>query len=252
MFSSDDLKISVITVSYNSAKTIGATIDSVNQQTHANIEHVFIDGGSTDNTVDIIKSTSKVTSRIVSEPDQGIYDALNKGLALATGHIVGFLHSDDYFAHEDVLKKIAIAFAIESVDAVYSDLQYVSQSSEAKVVRNWRTQHFTEARLKRGWMPPHPTLYVKKQWYDAIGGFDLRYKIAADYYSVLQLFSIPHFKSTYIPETLVKMRVGGVSNGSLKNIVLKSREDYSALTRSGVGGGGSLLLKNLRKLTQLL
>ena len=187
---------------------------------------------------------------MLSEPDEGIYDALNKGIALATGDVIGFLHADDFYANPDVLSAIADRFRDHSVDAVYGDLQYVSQLNPDKIIRHWHTRTFTERRLKRGWMPPHPTLYIRKPWYERIGGFDTRYRIAADYFFMLQLFSHSDFDACYIPDVLVKMRVGGASNRSVNNIIQKSREDFDALRRTGVGGINTLLAKNLRKLGQ--
>lgn len=246
------MKISVITVCFNCESTVGQTISSVNQQTYTNIQHVFVDGASTDGTVRVIESKSREGSVLVSEPDEGIYDALNKGLALATGDIVGFLHADDFFAHSRVLAEIAERFAESTIQGVYGDLQYVSKLDPHKIVRRWKTRSFSKTRLKCGWMPPHPTLYIRKAWYDQINGFDTRYKISADYFSVLTLFSNPAFEAHYIPDVLVKMRVGGASNGSLSNILRKSLEDLDALRRSEVGGLFGLLGKNIQKLNQFL
>ena len=249
---SNSLSVSVVTACYNSAGTIDTTIQSVNSQSYSNIEHVFIDGGSTDATLDVIASIARTGHTVLSEPDKGIYDALNKGIQRSTGDVVGFLHADDFYANDDVMDRIARCFAKPEVQAVYGDLQYVSQADTTKVIRNWNTKQFNPSRLKRGWMPPHPTLYVRKEWYQKIGGFDTNYRIAADYFSMLQFFSHPEFTADYLPQVLVKMRVGGASNRSLENIIQKSREDYSALKRSGVGGLSTLVAKNIRKIGQFL
>lgn len=246
----ESVRISVITACFNSEGTVRATIASVNAQTYSNIEHVFIDGGSNDSTLDIISAEGRSGRSILSEADSGIYDALNKGLRRSDGDVIGFLHADDFYAGDDVLARIATCFEDPGIQAVYGDLQYVSHSNTAKIVRNWRTKPFSAGRLKRGWMPPHPALYIRKHWYNSIGGFDTSFRIAADYYSILQLFSDTEFRAVYIPEVLVRMRLGGASNRSLKNIIQKTREDYSALTRTGVGGVGTLVAKNLRKLGQ--
>lgn len=246
-----DPKISVITACFNSEATIGHAIASVNDQTYANVEHVFVDGGSSDGTLDVIEALSLRAKQLRSGPDSGIYDALNKGIALATGEIVGFLHSDDFYAHPNVLAAIGEQFSDPSVCGVYGDLDYVSQSDTDQVLRHWASKPFSPERLRRGWMPPHPTLYVRKAWYERIGGFDTRYRIAADYDSILRLFSSPAFETRYLPEVLVKMRTGGVSNRSLRNILQKSREDLDALRRGGVGGVPTLIAKNLRKVGQL-
>jgi glycosyltransferase len=246
----ESVKVSVVTASYNSAKTIGATIQSVNAQSYANIEQVFIDGGSTDDTLSVISASAGKNHSVLSESDNGIYDALNKGVQRATGDVVGFLHADDFYTDDSVVKRIADCFSRAEVQAVYGDLQYVSQSDTDKVIRTWDTKPFSPGRLKRGWMPPHPTLYIRKEWYERIGGFDTQYRIAADYLSILQLFSYPDFDAVYLPQVLVKMRVGGASNRSLKNIIQKSREDYGVLKRAGVGGLGTVMCKNIRKAGQ--
>lgn len=191
---------------------------------------------------------------LVSEKDYGIYDALNKGIERARGDVVGFLHADDLYAHPDVLAHIAAAFdANSSICAVYGDLQYVRIGDTSEVVRYWKSSPYSSKQLSWGWMPPHPTFYVRRDWYGRIGGFDTRYQIAADYFSILKMFSDPAFKAIYLPEVLVKMRLGGVSNRSIKSILHKSREDWDILKRMHIGawgGIGALLWKNLSKLTQ--
>lgn len=189
---------------------------------------------------------------MVSEPDHGIYDALNKGLALARGEVVGFLHSDDFYAHSGVLTQVAEAFADPDVCAVYGDLDYVLRTDTNKVVRHWKSSAFEFKRLRQGWMPPHPTLYVRREWYRRIGGFDTSYRIAGDYHSVLNLFSQPGFRAAYIPDVLIKMRTGGESNRSLQNLWVKSCEDLRALRQTGVGGYLALGWKNLSKIKQFV
>ena len=247
------MKISVITATYNCATTLGDCLSSVASQTHANREHVVIDGASQDGTLDVLQARRSQLAAMVSEPDRGIYDALNKGIAHASGDVIGFLHADDVFASPDVLAHVAQAFADPAVCAVYGDLQYVRKDDMTQVVRVWQSDLFTLQRLNWGWMPPHPTFYVRREWYERIGGFDTHYRIAADYLSILQMFSQADFKSVYLPEVLVKMRLGGESNKSLKNLVRKSAEDWRALRITGVGafgGIGALVWKNLSKLGQ--
>src|SRR5690606_18621136 len=159
----------------------------------------------------------------------------------------GSLRRAEVCARPDVLVQVAEAFADPSVAAVHGDLRYVRKDDTARVVRHWKSSPFSPDRLRRGWMPPHPTLYVRREWYERIGGFDTRYRIAADYHSILRLFSQPGFRSAYVPEVFVKMRMGGASNRSVRNIVRKSREDLEALRRSGGGGVGALAWKNLGK-----
>lgn len=244
------MKISIITATWNCAATVSECLDSVAAQTWPDREHVVIDGASRDATVEVLESRRAQLSVLLSEPDHGIYDALNKGIARASGDVAGFLHADDVFASPDVLAWVADAFADPSVSAVHGDLQYVRKDDTSRVVRHWKSSPCSPGRLRWGWMPPHPTLYVRREWYERIGGFDTRYRIAADYFSVLQLFSQPGFNATYLPKVLVKMRVGGESNRSLGNIVRKSREDLDALRRTRVGGLGTLTCKNLIKAGQ--
>lgn len=246
------MKISVVTATYNSAATLADCLDSVRDQTHAEIEHVVIDGASRDGTLALIESRRERIAVLVSEPDGGIYDALNKGLARATGEVVGFLHSDDFYPAADVLAQVARAFADPAVDAVYGDLEYVGKHRVSQVIRRWTAGPFRRRDLALGWMPPHPTLFVRRAIYDRLGGFDTRLSISADYHCVLRLFSQPGFKAVYVPRVMVRMRVGGASNRSLGNILRKSRQDLIALRSTGAGGVLSLLAKNLRKIPQFL
>lgn len=247
--------ISVITATWNCADTISECLESVISQTYPYREHLVLDGGSTDGTVAILRKYSQHLAVLRSESDNGIYDALNKGIVLSRGDVVGFLHADDLYASPNVLAQIAKAFENPSLCAVYGDLQYVSKFNTLQVVRQWRSCAFTPQSLAWGWMPPHPTLYVRRNWYERIGGFDTRYRIAADYLSILQMFSQPDFQTMYLPRVLIKMRLGGVSNKSLKNLLRKSAEDLRALRSTGVGalgGIGALVWKNLSKVTQFL
>ena len=249
------MKISIITACYNSEKTIEQALQSVASQTYQNIEHIIIDGASTDKTVEIInkykvQSTKyRVESiKVISESDKGIYEALNKGIALATGNIIGFLHADDLFYNNTVIENIAQAFKSQQTDAVYGNLQYVSKDNTQKVIRNWISKPFLPKLLSKGWMPAHPTLYLKKEVYKKYGNFDLSYNIAADYDFMLRILS--HGIETYfLPEYIVKMRVGGKSN-TVKNLMNKMKEDLKALRKNRVGGFYSLFLKNISKLPQ--
>ncbi len=245
--------ISIITATWNCASTVADCLASVASQTWPHREHLVIDGASTDGTMDVLRAHRTQLAMLQSEPDEGIYDALNKGLVHVRGDVVGFLHADDLYAHRDVLAHVAAAFQDPSVCAVFGDLQYVQQHDTSRVVRHWRSSPSSPTRLGWGWMPPHPTLYVRRIWYQRIGGFDTQYRIAADYLSILQLFSQPSFKATYLPEVLVTMRMGGASNRSLKAVLRKTAEDWRALrqTRLGaLGGVGALVWKNLSKLSQ--
>jgi glycosyltransferase involved in cell wall biosynthesis len=244
------MDISIVTACFNSADTLRDALDSVAEQSYQEYEHIVVDGASTDATLDILKRYGGGKVRWHSEPDHGIYDALNKGIARASGEVLGFLHADDVYASDQVLALIAAAFEDPAVDAVYGDLQYVSKHDPKRVVRHWRSSTFKPDLLSKGWMPPHPALYVRRALYERIGGFDTRYRIAADYHSVLQLFSLEDFNAHYIPKVFVKMRLGGASNRSIANIIRKSREDYAVLRRTGVGGIVTLAQKNFGKLRQ--
>lgn len=246
------MKITVITAVYNSEATVGEAISSVASQSYPNVEHLIIEGKSKDGSLAAIKAAMHDRMVLVSEPDKGIYDGLNKGISRATGDVVGFLHSDDYLAHPDVLSRIAAAFDDPAVEAVFSDLDYVSKTDTSRVIRRWSNGPFAPRRLKRGWMPAHPTLYLRKAIYEQIGTFDTDFQIAADYDFILRYFSQTTGRSVYIPEVLYKMRLGGESNRDLERIRRKSREDYRAIRRNGVGGPMTLVLKNISKLGQFL
>ncbi len=246
--------ISIITATYNCEEYIDYCLKSVANQKYTNIEHIVVDGLSTDKTLEIINLHINNISIFKSEKDSGIYDALNKGIRLANGDVIGFLHADDFYVSDDVLAKVSEAFEEDqSLCGVYSDLEYVSKNNINKQVRKWISKPFRKSLLLYGWMPGHPTLFIKKEWYLKIGCFDTSYHISADYLSILQLFSNPNFKSKYLPITIVKMRVGGVSNKSIKSIVRKSLEDWRALRSSNFSIPNSifaLLIKNLSKITQ--
>ena len=244
------VKISIITSVYNNKETIAEAIESVLSQTYENIEYIVVDGASTDGTVEVIEEYAEEITTFVSEQDKGIYDGLNKGVALATGDVVGFLHSDDLFEDKYVVEKIAQAFIKSGVESIYGDLTYVTKEDTSKVVRYWKSGTYSYTKLKRGWMPPHPTFYVKRDVYEKYGAFDTSFKIAADYDSILRFLGREKISTRYIPEVLVKMRLGGASNKSIKNLIQKSREDLKAMKNNGVGDVGSLLVKNISKVPQ--
>jgi glycosyltransferase len=246
------LKISVITAVYNRVSTIGEALDSVRAQTWPDVEHVVIDGASTDGTLELLQTRRNEFAVLISEPDKGIYDALNKGIARAAGDVVGLMHSDDLYADENVLADVAAAFADPQIDAVYGDLDYVAQGDTSKVIRRWRSGEYSPALLSRGWMPPHPTLYLRRTVVDRWGAFDASYRIAADYDAILRYFGRGGIRPAYIPRVLVRMRVGGESNRSVARILRKSKEDYTALRKNQVGGFVTLARKNFSKVGQFL
>jgi glycosyltransferase involved in cell wall biosynthesis len=244
------VKISVITAVRNNRATLADALDSALAQDHSDLELIVIDGASTDGTLDVARRYAGRLAQMVSEPDGGLYHALNKGLRLATGEAVGFLHADDRFADDRVLSRIAAALADPAVDACYGDLLYVRQDDPRRVVRCWRAGEYHRQRLARGWMPPHPTFYARRAVYQRLGGFDLRYRIAADYDCLLRFLGAGRITCAYIPTVLIHMRLGGASNRSLRNLLRKSREDYHALRRNCIGGLGALFCKNMQKLPQ--
>ncbi len=246
------MKITVITATYNSAQTLEQCMQSVLSQTYHPIEYLIIDGASTDGTLAVAQgfiNTHQQTIKIISEPDQGIYDALNKGLSLATGDIIGFLHADDLFESPLVLEQIASVFkSHQACDAVYGNLQYVSKDNTNKLIRNWVSKSFSPELLHQGWMPPHPTLFLRQEVYEHYGQFDTSFSIAADYDFMLRIFS-GGIASVYLNQYITKMRVGGKSN-SLNNLMKKMKEDLKALRKNKVGGFYSLFLKNISKVPQ--
>jgi glycosyltransferase len=246
------VKISIVTAVINRVDTIADALASVQAQTHTPLEHIIQDGGSTDGTLDIIKANESGATHLVSEPDWGIYDAINRGISRATGEVVCLMHSDDFFAHGMVLERIAQAFTDPEVDGVYGDLDYVSAAKPDKVIRHWRSGPYRRSLLKRGWMPPHPTLYLRREVFQQWGLYDPDFRIAADYDAMLRYLWKGRVRLAYLPEVLVKMRAGGESNRSLGHILQKSREDYWSLRRNGVGGAGVLLAKNARKIGQFV
>jgi len=244
------LKISVITAVFCRADTVSHAVNSVLSQTHIDIELLVQDGGSTDGTVEILEEIIDTRLKLVSECDSGIYDAINRGISRAEGDVIGLMHSDDYFANNKVLEQIAAAFTDPAVEGVYGDLDYVSATDPNRVIRAWRAGEYTPDLLVRGWMPPHPTLYLRREVFERWGVYDTQYRIAADYDAILRWLAKGKIKLAYIPEVLVRMRVGGESNRSLGRILRKSREDYLALRNNDVGGLYTLASKNLSKISQ--
>lgn len=212
----------------------------------------MIEGKSSDNSLTDIEGARHPRMRLISEPDKGIYDALNKGIRNASGDVVGFIHSDDFFAHDGVLARIAEEFEDPAVEAVFGDLDYVAKDDTSRVIRHWSTGPFKLQKLKRGWMPAHPTLFLRREVYQRFGDYDISFSISADYEFILRYFTQATGRSVYIPEVLYKMRVGGLSNRDFGRIKHKSMEDYRAIQSNGVGGPLTLAGKNLSKLGQFL
>jgi glycosyltransferase len=246
------MKISIITVCYNSQQTIADCINSIINQKVVNYEIVVIDGASKDNTIDIVNGYGNMIAKVIIEPDKGIYDAMNKGLSLATGDIIGILNSDDFYSRPDVLERVRSCFIQNSdADGVYSDLVYVDKYDKQKVIRTWKAGHFNPKNFNWGWMPPHPTVFLKREVYQSVGNFNLQFRSAADYEFLLRACLKFGKKLHYLPGVVVHMRAGGLSNASLKNRLKANAEDRLAWKVNRLNGGFlASLLKPLRKIIQ--
>jgi glycosyltransferase involved in cell wall biosynthesis len=228
------LKITVITVCYNSAAHIADALRSVDSQTWKDTEHIIVDGASADDTMKIVRSHPQPWRRAISEVDKGIYDAMNKGILMAEGEVIGFINSDDFYSSPHVLARVADAFTDPSVDACYGDLCYVERDNIETVVRYWHSSGFSPGLFLRGWCPPHPTFFVRKSVYERLNTFDLQYRIAADVELMARFMEVHRIETRYIPEVLVTMRLGGTTNRSWSNVVKQNREIFRALKAHGL------------------
>ena len=229
------MRISVITVTFNSEKVLTKCLDSVEAQTYKNIEHIVIDGDSTDGTLLLLKSRSKQLSTLVSEPDKGIYDAMNKGIKIAKGEIICFLNSDDFYANNNVFLRVTKEFEKNPLlEACYSDLIYVDRKNILKNIRYFKSSKFKQGLFSKGWCPPHPTFFVRRYIYEKYGNFDLNYRFASDVDLMMRFLEIHKVNSLYIPEVLVKMRLGGATNKNLKNIWTQNREILDSFHKNGL------------------
>ena len=244
------MKISIITISFNAKVTIEKTLLSVANQSYENIEHIIVDGNSKDNTIDICKSYSHI-SKILSEPDKGVYDAFNKGIKLATGDVIGFLNADDTFYNENSIQDIVDAFSNNEIDIVYGNLDYVNE--EGKVIRNWISKPYEKGLVKKAWMPAHPSFYCKKEVYDRLGGYNDSFKIAGDFELCLRFLEINQVSSYYLNKKLVKMLVGGISNNGLKSKWIIYIEELRALKINNIIVNPlSFFLFKLKKINQYI
>lgn len=248
------MKISLITVCFNSADSIETAIRSVQHQTYPNIEYIVVDGKSSDGTIALLQKYSDRIDKLVSEPDKGIYDAMNKGIALATGDVIGFLNSDDMFFDNMVLADVAKKFdENQALDILYGDLTYVSRNDTDKVVRIWKSMSYFSSFFENGNVPPHPTLYLRKKVYEQNDGFNLSFKLAADYEFMLRLFKKNNFVSEHIERQMVKMRLGGATSKNWQNRVKQNIEIFKAWRLNGFPAPLQLMpLRIVKRLSQYL
>lgn len=228
------MKISIITATYNSEATIKDTLESVNAQTYPDIEHIIVDGASKDNTLDLVKKYGKRVSLIISEPDKGIYDAMNKGIKAATGDVIGILNSDDFFTSDNVISAIVFAFENNDIDAVYGDVHYVNPENLNKCVRYYSSAVFKPSLFKFGLMPAHPSFYVKRSCYEKYGLYSLDYKIASDFDLLIRFLYTHKIKYRYLKKDFVTMRTGGASTKNLNSRMLLNKEDLKACRKYGI------------------
>jgi len=245
------MKVSIITVCFNSDSTIEHTLQSVFSQDYSNIELIVIDGASTDGTLEIIDKYRDQIGSFVSEQDNGIYNALNKGIKLASGDIIGLLNSDDFYANEKVISSVVDSFRSSGIDAVYGDLDYVGRIDTSRIIRKWRSIEYMKGLFLRGWMPPHPTFFVKRDVYERLGVFNESLSLSADYELMLRFIHKHGIELKYIPKVLVKMRVGGKGNMNLMQRLKANIQDRKAWKINGLKPGiFTILIKPLRKIRQ--
>ena len=247
------MKISIITIAYNSAETIEATIQSVIAQDYPEVEYIIIDGASKDGTMEVVDKYREHIAVVVSEPDKGIYDAMNKGVARATGEIIGILNSDDFYADNTVLSNVVARFKESGAEAVYADLVYVERDNPDKVVRYWKSKPYKPGMFRKGWMPAHPTFFLKNECYRIHGTYSTELRSAADYELMLRMLEKHKISAVHLPRVLTKMRVGGQSNVSLKNRIRANKEDRRAWKMNGLTPAWyTLTVKPLSKLSQFI
>lgn len=229
------LKISIVTAAFNSEATIEDTLRSIDGQTYDEVEHLVMDGGSNDSTMDVLSRFEAPERKVVSEPDNGIYDAMNKGIVQASGDVIGFLNADDFYESSDVVAEIARAFQNPDVDIVFGNLRYVDAEDTSKVIRDWSSEPFREGMFRRGWMPPHPTVYARRAVFEEVGLFDSEYSICADWEWLFRAFEVSRHRTCFLDRYFVKMRIGGVSNSSISNVLRSNGEAMRAFRKHGQG-----------------
>lgn len=245
------MKVSIITIAYNAEETISDTIKSVINQDYENIEYIIVDGASKDKTVSIVKTFGFEIDKFISEKDKGIYDAMNKGLAMATGDIIGILNADDVYADTKVISDVVKKFQEEKVEGLYADLVYVKRENTDNITRYWKAGNYTKGKFLKGWMPPHPTFFVKREIYEKYGNFITTFKSASDYEIMLRFIHKYEIKITYLPRVITKMRVGGISNVTFKSRMRANKEDREAWKINGLKPGVfTMIRKPLSKVGQ--
>jgi len=248
------LKVTILTPSFNSKDHILECISSVNEQSFKNIEHIVIDGDSNDGTKELLSNA--MVNSVISEKDQGIYDAINKGIKLSCGDIIGILHADDVYSDTSTISDVVEVFLHNNIDLVYGDLDYVSRKNPTKIIRKWRSGNFSSASFSNGWMPPHPAVFIRKSIYEKFGYYDLSYRISSDYNLLFKFFNMIKINRIfYLEKVLVRMRLGGKSNSNFVNILIKSFEDWKIIRSFDYGilkSSQILVLKNIKKVKQFL
>lgn len=236
--------LSLITASYNRAHTIGDTLRSVNVQTYPEIEHIIIDGQSTDGSIEIIEAEGKRVRYCVSEPDGGFYQAYNKGLAQVTGDIVGFINSDDYYCSNSVIAEVMKAFEDPAIEGVHADLVYVDPVDTLKIKRHWKAWDFSRADYRKGFIPAHPTVFVRRDVYERVGGYDTQYRLAADYDWLLRAFYVRAIRAVHLPRIWVRMRTGGATGGAASSIKKQNNEIRASRETHGLHYPDSMFFAN--------
>lgn len=246
------MKVSIITASLNNNEFVNNAINSIIKQDYSNIEHIIVDGFSKDGSLETLRDYESKNHKVklILKKNYGVYDALNEGLRFASGEIISFVHSDDILNSNKIISEIVSIFENTNCDGVYGDLNYVKSNNVSKIVRSWKSRPFYPEMIKKAWMPPHPSLFLRKKVYEKHGYFDPTYKISADYEFIIRIFKDQFLKFQYLPKVIVNMRLGGISNRSLKNILIKVLEDYRAMRKHKVGNIFTLARKTLSKLDQ--
>jgi len=218
------MRISIITVCYNSAKTIGLTLRSIREQVYGDIEHIIVDGGSKDNTLEIVAAEGSHVAKVISEKDNGIYDAMNKGIRLATGEVIGTLNSDDFYKDPGVLERVAHVMQAEQLDALYGDVEFFRPEKPDSIARRYNSGRFKPSRLRWGWMPAHPALFLRRPLFDRYGFYRTDYRIAGDFEFIARVFKHRELRHRHLPESLVRMQMGGVSTSGWRATLLLNQE----------------------------